>query len=495
MLVANPAEEAAENNQQRSKLPWVVLNHAEPGELRAPYFSTDDGRSWTPIGQNDAITWPELNGLFRRHDVATAERYLDTLAAHGVTVLRLMMEYSQFSSRCFEKPVGSFQPSMMRLWDDIFQMCEERGLRILLTPFDTFWMWINWSKHPYNRANGGPCERRSRILLCQDTRKRIKDRLAYASERWGASGALFAWDLWNEIHPSYAENSAECFADFIADISEHVRNLELRRYGRAHPQTVSMFGPHLVLDSRIPDAIFRHPLLDFASTHFYEEGTIDFPQNTVDAALAVGRLIRDALRETAPDRPFFDSESGPIHTFKDHHITLPEAFDDEYFRHMQWAHFAGGGAGGGMRWPNRSPHSLTPGMRVAQRGLARFLPLIDWRTYRRRNLNEEIAVSNPNVRVVASGDDSQALLWMIRTDATREDGMLRRDVPPARARVEVPGLNPGEYRVVYWNTVDGERISDSHRSHAGGPFAFEAEVPGDVAIAITSKAPSTPDMD
>jgi mannan endo-1,4-beta-mannosidase len=489
MLVANPAEEAAEQKPRGSKLPWVIVNRAEAGERHAPYFMTEDGLSWTPVGQNDAITWPELNGLFRRRDTATAERYLDSLAGHGVTVLRLMMEYSQFGSRCFEKPAGSFQRSMVRLWDDIFQMCEERGLRILLTPFDTFWMWINWSKHPYNQKNGGPCERRSNILLCPDTRRRIKDRLAFASERWGGSGALFAWDLWNEIHPSYAENSADCFSDFISDLSEHVRDLELRRYGRAHPRTVSMFGPHLVLDSRIPDSIFRHPLLDFASTHFYEEGAIDFPENTVDAALAVGRLMRTALCETPQNRPFFDSESGPIHTFKDHHITLPEAFDDEYFRHMQWAHLAGGGAGGGMRWPNRHPHSLTPGMRVAQHGLARFLPLIDWRSFRRRNLNEEVAVSTPNIHAVASGDKAQAVVWMIRRDSMGEDGMLRRDMSPARVRLDVPGLAPGDYRVVFWNTIEGERAGEWRSAHSGGPFQIEAEVAGDLAIAITSQAP------
>nr|GFC97587.1 hypothetical protein [Tanacetum cinerariifolium] len=55
-------------------------------------------------------------------------------------------------------------------------------------------------------------------------------------------------------------------------------------------------------------------------------------------------------------RPFFDSEHGPIYTFNNRRRTLPEAFDDAYFRHMQWAHFASGGAGGGLRWPYRQPH-------------------------------------------------------------------------------------------------------------------------------------------
>src|SRR5690606_31319113 len=121
-----------------------------------------------------------------------------------------------------------------------------------------------------------------------------------------------------------------------------------------------------------------------------EEGTIDFPRDTVAPALAMGRIVRDALGEIRDNRPFMDSEHGPIHSFKDHHITLPEAFDDEYFRRMQWAHLASGGAGGGMRWPYRHPHSMTPGMRQAQQEMAAFLPLIDWRCFRRINLNSQV---------------------------------------------------------------------------------------------------------
>ena len=122
-------------------------------------------------------------------------------------------------------------------------------------------------------------------------------------------------------------------------------------------------------------AVFRHPALDFHSIHLYEQGTIDRPRNTVEAAVAVGRLMREAMAETPPDRPFFDSEHGPIHSFKDHHRTLPEAFDDEYFRHIQWAHLAAGGAGGGMRWPNRHPHRLTRGMNEAQAAIGAVPPL------------------------------------------------------------------------------------------------------------------------
>ncbi|MDQ4061981.1 MAG: hypothetical protein M3145_12915, partial [Pseudomonadota bacterium] len=310
-----------------SDLPWIQV---APG---APYFVTETGEPWTPIGQNDAITWPELAGLFGRRDLPAVEEHLRWLADHGVTCLRLMLEYAQVRHRYFERPVGRYVPAMVRLWDDLFALCGRYGLRILLTPFDTFWTWLRWSRHPYNLKNGGCLDHPSRMLLCPEARKAIKARLTFAVERWGGSGTLFAWDLWNEIHPAQAQDSADCFGEFIHDLSLHVRQLEERLYGRSHPQTVSLFGPELWWRPHLPlkDPIFRHPDLDFASIHIYEEGTIDFPRNTVDAALATGRIVREALAEIRDTRPFLDSEHGPIHLFKDRGVTLPEPFDDEYF--------------------------------------------------------------------------------------------------------------------------------------------------------------------
>src|SRR5206468_4111604 len=139
-----------------------------------------------------------------------------------------------------------------------------------------------------------------------------------------------------------------------------------------------------------------------------------FPRNTVDAAVSVGRLVREALGEVPAGRPFLDSEHGPIHTFKDHRRTLPESFDDEYFRHIQWTHLASGGAGGGMRWPNRNPHTLTSGMRRAQRALSGFLPLIDWPNFRRRLLNGDLTCTDADVALFGCGDTEQALLYLLR---------------------------------------------------------------------------------
>ncbi|GAA4448468.1 hypothetical protein GCM10023189_06390 [Nibrella saemangeumensis] len=461
-------------------LPWVETTPD------CSFFFTADGKPWTPIGQNDAITWPELAGLFQRKDVQTAETYLAYLAEHGVTCLRLMLEYSQTRHRYIERPAGQFPPNMVRLWDDLFALCETYRLRILLTPFDTFWMRIHWKHHPYNQANGGPCSNRSRWLLCPDTLNAIKGRFTFAIQRWGGSGVLFAWDLWNELHPAHANYNIGVFGDFISEISDHVRTLEISLYGRAHPQTVSVFGPELDKHPAMADVIFRHPKLNFASTHFYDTRTINNPKDTIKSAIRTGELMRDALRHITDNRPFFDSEHGPIHAFKDRHITYPEPFDDEYFRHIQWAHFASGGAGGGMRWPYRHPHSLTRGMRAAQRSLANFLALVQWQNFRRINLNEEVQISSPSFAVFACGDHRQAIVWLLRKDRKDRSGLVSKMAKSLPVSLSVPNLAMGHYSVTLWDTVAGAVREVLTVEHTGGAHLLInlPPVASDVALVV-----------
>lgn len=470
MFRAAQSLDLVEASSPRSPLEWI---ETRPG---LPYFVTESGAAWTPIGQNDAINWPELNGLFRRRDLPGVAAHLRWLKANGVTVLRLMLEYAQARHRYFERPAGRFVPAMIQLWDDLFSLCETIGLRILLTPVDTFWTWLHWARHPWNRANGGPLDHPSRMLLCQATREAIKARLAFAARRWGGSGALFAWDLWNEIHPAQAGDSADCFPEFIADLSAHVRAVERAAHGRCHPQTVSLFGPELWWRPEMPleAPIFRHPDLDFATIHIYREGTIDDPRDTVAPALDMGRIVAESIGRIGDDRPFLDTEHGPIHSYKDRHRTLPAPFDDEMFRHMQWAHLAAGGAGGGMRWPNRRPHILTPGMRAAQAALGRFLPLIDWTRFRRR----PVALDLPDgLAGIACGDDAQGLAWIVRTDARDVRGMVAPGAP-RMLDFAFPGLG-GPMEAVAFDTIAGIEIG-----RARGDRIRLAMPGGDLAIAV-----------
>ena len=449
-----------------------------------PYFLTESGQAWTPIGQNDAITWPELAGLFRQRDLPGVERHLRWLKDSGVTCLRLMLEYGQGEHRYLEKPAGRFVPNMVRLWDDLFDLLERVGLRVLLTPYDTFFLWIRWRHHPYNRRHGGPSACRKDWLLAPAMREAVKRRLGFASERWGASPALFAWDLWNEINPAIGRGDVGAIAPFLADVGDWLRTFERERHGFAHPQTASAFAPHLTEHPAMTEPIYRHPALDFANPHLYEKGTIDAPRDTVAPALAVGRLMRAALAEVRDGRPVFDSEHGPIHAFLDRRRTLPHAFDDEYFRHMQWAHLASGGAGGGMRWPNRHPHTLTPGMRAAQRVLADFLPSIDWTRFRRRNLSEEIACDDPDVAVFGCADEAQAVLWLLRTDTVQPDGRVAPNDQAKPAALSVPDVRPGRYDVHTTCTRSGWTDATTVVATSAGLRLTLPPITHDLAVAV-----------
>ena len=470
------------------QLSWVQRS---PG---VPYFQTAEGLPWHPIGQNDAVSWPELASLYRRRDVPLVEQYLQSLARHGVTVMRLMLEYAQGRGRFLEMPYGRWSPGMVAYWDDLFALCHKHGIRLLLTPFDTFWMWRRFKQHPYNKRLGGPLDHPSKMLVCPETREAIKARLRFAAERWGGSGAIFAWDLWNELHPAQGGMSTEPFVDFIHELSATVRETELRQHGRAHLQTVSLFGPELKLKpemaAAMATAIFRHPALDFATIHIYEHGTIDHPRNTLDPAIGMGKIVAESLNEIEDGRPFLDTEHGPIHTFKDKRKTLPEPFDDEYFRHMQWAHLASGGAGGGMRWPNRHPHTLTPGMRQAQLAMSKFMPQIDWLRFQRHNITDRMEVKlggrivTQKVARFGCMSQDQALLYFLRRDALQPGGKLDPNTEGLPISVHIPGLAEGPAEVCVWDTVSGTPRHQSVQQLGGERVCNLPPLVGDYAVAV-----------
>ena len=464
-------------------LPWVRLG---PGRR---YFETEGGEPFLIIGQNDALTWPELEGLLGRKDVPAVEAHLAWLADHGVTTLRVMLEYVG-DGLYLERSCGQFDPVTVEAIDELIRICERQGLRLLLTPFDTFFTWVKWSEHPYNEGLGGPCREPIELLTHPEGMAAVKRRIAFAVGRWGGSGAVFAWDLWNELGHHHGVDDDHTLSrrsheliPIVSELSAFVRDFERREFGKAHLQTVSHFGPEP--KGAMADLVFRHPDLDFATTHVYEPGAIDHPRNTLAAADAMAGWVRHALAEIRDGRPFTDSETGPIHTFKDLGITLPEDFDTAYFRHMSWAHLASGGAGGGMRWPNRHPHTLIPTMRHAQAVMAEFARLIDWPRFAARNISREVAIEPGDLLVYGCADDRQAVLWVVRDRLALDgDGHLPFRPLLGRAAVGLPDLSPGKYRITALDTLSGHVLGDVTRDLAA---PIRLELPPfrhDLAIAV-----------
>ncbi|MBZ0288162.1 MAG: hypothetical protein K8I30_11155, partial [Anaerolineae bacterium] len=391
--------------------------------------------------------WVGLSGLYQRRDLPVVEAYLDDLAAHGVTILRLMLEYAHHDGWYFERAVGEPNSVMVQLWDDLILMCQARGLRILLTPWDTFWMARRWQHHPYNRVNGGPAASPGDFFTSPDVIKATINRLCLVIERWGETGVIAAWDLFNEIHP-YWGGTPEQQSRVLAEISEQIREVEEQHWGFTRLQTVSCFGPNP--DSEYAAMIFRHPSLDFATTHIYYKGSIDYPTETITPALTMRDWVRKGVQQ-ASDRPFTDSEHGPIHLFNDHKRSLRPAFDDEYERRLMWAYLAAGGAGSGMRWPARNPHILTTGMKQALLSLSKFAGLIDWNTFRPSPLDYFPAA---NIHAIGSRDDRQAVLYVIHPSTSKyPTAYTPRPKIFSEIPIEIESLLPGVYHVSLWDVA------------------------------------------
>jgi len=92
-------------------------------------------------------------------------------------------------------------------------------------------------------------------------------------------------------------------------------------------------------------------------------------------------------------------------------------------------------------------------MREAQKLLALFVPMIDWTTFRRVNRNEEVRVTRHGVAAFACSDESQAVVYLMRRDSIRADGVLDPQAEPVRTEVRVPGLKPGGYRVQAFDPI------------------------------------------
>jgi mannan endo-1,4-beta-mannosidase len=128
-------------------------------------------------------------------------------------------------------------------------------------------------------------------------------------------------------------------------------------------------------------------------------------------------------------------------------------------------------------------------MHAAQRSLARFLPLIRWSAFRRRNLNEEVRLAPSTFTGFACGDAHQAVVWLVRRQPSHRKGTLDRKVAPEQVRIEVPGLMAtAEYSVTTWNTEAGLQEAKWTATASAGLLSFEVMAGRDLAVAIQPAA-------
>mgnify|MGYP001268700399 FL=1 len=423
------------------------------------YFVDEAGQGFLVIGQNDGTPWPGLVTLLNGASPDATEAYIKDLRAHGITVSRIMIEYAQEPYTYLEDPVGTFNPSVVEFWDQFIALAEKHGLYLLLTPYDTFWQAKNWNRYPYNSAFGGPCASMREWLTDEACIAAHENRWRFILDRWGGSPNIFAWDLMNEIDIWWDATPQQIEA-YVDRMAAFVRDYETERWGRAHMITVSSAAS--VPDGRLGRVIFNHPALDFATTHLYLGSEIKSPQDPIGAGPVMAGGVTLALDAIQDNRPYFDSESGPIDRW-----IVDVAFDKEYHHHMSWAHLAAGGAGSGMRWPYTNPHWILPELRDNLLGLARYASTIDWAQFKSENISRQIKPDTRAVIPVGCSDGHTAVIWLL-LDTRRDDADGLAGVTLTLDDV----LAAGEYVIEFWETYEGNILATTHTTVSNGRLSF-----------------------
>jgi hypothetical protein len=256
--------------------------------------------------------------------------------------------------------------------------------------------------------------------------------LRYAVARWGYSTHVAVWEYFNEMNPGLPTDR------FYSELGDYLEQSDPYRHLRA----TSTWGPS--------KKDWNHPKLDTADMHYYMRP-------------ATGELFKDAVEsvrqrakfflETAPNKPRLFSEFGLT---EDNWQRGGRGRDDKEFVHLHdglWTSALSGLSCAVLPWfweeldRQNMYHHYKP--------LAAFVADIPFTTGSLRAANA--AVSGAQARVVGLQGKACAYLWLSNRQATWWNIGVDKATPGdiGGATLTLEGLEPGTYRVLWWDTWKG----------------------------------------
>jgi len=277
--------------------PQVIFTCIESGakgfirkDQRDPYYLRhDNGCPYLPIGHN--VGWlPD--------GPSDWEHYFTSMCTVGENWTRIWMthfyegqtlEWSINHWSGYFKGVGQFSLEMGWKLDQMIELAEENGIGIQLVlqhhgQFSTN-VNPNWNDNPYNithaATDGGFLDDPADFFTDAEARRITKYKYRYIVARWGYSGSILAWELFNEVQYTngWRDNQPgvvawhDEMADYIASIDPF-----------NHLITTSS-------DTSGFDDIWSLNNIDVIQVHHYGAETIAFFNNTATRLASYGKPI------------------------------------------------------------------------------------------------------------------------------------------------------------------------------------------------------------
>lgn len=455
-----------------------VIKGARRGPIRVSarnklYLEDVDGRAFFPIGQNLCMS-PDREGTY------FYERMLPKLAASGANYVRLWQEYmvqgdlrkepspgngsnTGFPLETVMTGIGKYDLETAWKLDTVSDLCDKHGIYWQLTFEMTVWwnrtMPHRWKRNCYNAENGGPVVEPIDYLTKPECRELAARRHRYSVARWGWSSKLVAWEMWNEV------DNVEGFTS-EANVAWH-------KVLCSRLQALDPFE-HLITSSWRDAGMFELPEIDVVQAHQYWGNEFDAAQY---AAQDSDHLMRPF------GKPFFFGEQGLNGNFE-----LDP--DGRNFHDALWASSLSGAAGAGMHWHWNTyidKYDLYPHYRP----LSKFLHDVDWPSHQWKPTKTTRPSLPATLQVYGLAAPDRALVWIHDPLAYRVvNGKPQRGAAQADASLNVAGLEPGNYKIVFFNTTTGEFAgTDSQPVRPLRHFGYGIELNppefwGDIAVKI-----------
>lgn len=371
------------------------------------FFAHSDGKPYIPLGFNHNPDWSKLveaNPMRDDYAPEVTDQWFATLAQNGTNLVRLMVETPPSGN--MEDPVGTFLPEHMRWLDHVVTSARKHGIRLMVTPYDTFWMNNRWETTTYAADRGGPIGPKIDWYTKPEAIAAQKKRNHWLIDRYGNLETIFCWELMNEADIWWGATPAQ-LQKWADEVVADARAYQLKKWGREHLISISTAAS--TPKGALGAFAFQRKDLDMANTHLYI-GLSKAPTKADQVVAPEVEGVQHALGLIRDCRPFIDSENGPIDKW-----VADEALDDEVHHNQSWAHLCAGGAGSGLRWPYRHPHHVTVGMLTNLKHMAEFVDKVDWTLL--AGEAKTVGLQLPKELIGASyGTEKAALVFVTRPD-------------------------------------------------------------------------------
>lgn len=293
-----------------------------------------------------------------------------------------------------------------------------------------------------------------------------KNLVRYSVARWGYSTHVAAWEYFNEIDPHLPTDR------FYDELGAYLEQIDVYR----HLRTTSTWAPS--------PKDWRHPRLDIAETHHYIRPA-DKEQGHDEVAVVLQRV--DLLREHSPSRPVLLGEFGLAEDNWQRSAYMKQDTALVHFHNSLWASALSGASGTAMFWwwelldPMDAYPQYSP--------LAKFMADVPLDS----GLQASGArVVGAEVRVVGLQGRDRADLWLFNPQATWWNQVVQEQTLGriVSARLELPQLARGTYRVEWWDTDRGTVLAEHEAKLEAGSLTVDVpDFLDDIACKVVRRTP------